>query len=279
MARLSRLTAPAWCALFLLAVGASAADAQRGAVPGHPPRHEPTVTVHGHVFIGGYFYDPFFGPYPWWHRTAYPYWYFPVFDNRADLRLRIAPEPAEDAAVYVDGFYAGVVDDFNGVFQALPLTPGGHSIALYLAGYRTIRRHIYMSPGSMFTLHETMQPLEAGEVAEPPHVAPALPPPPPGTYWPPVTPPRAQPEPPPPVATGVSVGTLDLRVTPADVEVAIDGQPWTTADEGHFVVQLTVGKHRLELSKTGQFRLGTDIVINDGETNTLELTLKAAAAP
>lgn len=274
MARLSRLIALALCAFFLLAVGASAADAQRGAVPRHPPRHEPTVT-HGHVFIGGYFYDPFFGPYPWWHRAAYPYWYFPVFDQRADLRIRIAPEPAEDAAVYVDGFYAGVVDDFNSVFQALPLTPGGHSIALYLAGYRTIRRNIYMSPGSMFTLHEAMQPLEAGEVAEPPDVAPAVPPPPPGTYRPPVTPPRAQPAPPPPVASGVSVGTLDLRVTPADVEVVIDGQPWTTADEGHFVVQLTVGKHRLELSKTGQFRLGTDIVINDGETNTLELTLKA----
>jgi hypothetical protein len=35
--------------------------------------------------------------------------------------------------VYVDGFYPGIVDDFNGVvFQALPLTPGGHTIILYL---------------------------------------------------------------------------------------------------------------------------------------------------
>jgi hypothetical protein len=25
------------------------------------------------VFIGGYFYDPFFGPYPWWPLEAYPY--------------------------------------------------------------------------------------------------------------------------------------------------------------------------------------------------------------
>jgi hypothetical protein len=264
------------CALILLAAGASAADAQRGAVPRHPPRHETAVSVHGHVFIGGYFYDPFFGPYPWWPRTAYPYWYFPVFDHRADLRLRIAPEPAEDAAVYIDGFYAGVVDDFNGVFQALPLTSGGHRIALYLAGYRTIRRNIYMSPGSMFTLHETMQPLAAGEVAEPPEVAPTVPPPPAGTYLPPVTPPRAQPAPPQPAA--VSVGTLDLRVTPPDIEVTIDGQPWATADEGHFVVQLTVGKHRLELSKTGVFRLGTEIDISEGETNTLEMNLKAGSS-
>jgi hypothetical protein len=278
MSRLSRLTAPVLCAFLLLAVDASAADAQRGAVPRHPPRHEPSVTVHGHVFVGGYFYDPFFGPYPWWPRTAYPYWYFPVFDHRADLRLRIAPEPAEDAAVYIDGFYAGVVDDFNGVFQALPLTSGGHRIALYLAGYRTIRRNIYMSPGSLFTLHETMQPLEAGEVAEPPEVAPTVPPPPAGTYRPPVTPPRAQPAPPQPAASAVSVGTLDLRVTPADIEVTIDGQPWATADEGHFVVQLTVGKHRLELSKTGVFRLGTEIDISEGETNTLEMNLKTGSS-
>jgi hypothetical protein len=69
--------------------------------------------VRGHVFIGGYFYDPFYGPYPWWPRTAYPYWYFPVYDKRAEVRLRVEPEEAEDAAVYVDGFYAGVVDDFT----------------------------------------------------------------------------------------------------------------------------------------------------------------------
>ena len=273
----SRFRAPVLYALMLLLAGASAADAQRRAVPRHPAPPAPTVSAHGHVFIGGYFYDPFFGPYPWWPRTMYPSWYFPVFDRRADLRLRIAPEPAEDAAVYVDGFYAGVVDDFNGVFQALPLTAGGHTITLYLAGSQTIRRNIYMSPGSMFTLHETMPPLAAGESAEPPDVAPPVPPPPSGTYRPPVTPPRAQPAPPQSPTSAVSLGTLDLRVAPADVDVTIDGEPWATADEGHFVVQLPVGKHRLELKKVGQFRLGTDIVINEGETNTLELTLKAAA--
>ena len=276
MSRHSARRASVLYALILAVAGASTADAQRRAIPRHPSHPETTVSVHGHVFIGGYFYDPFFGPYPWWPATAYPYWYFPVFDRRADLRLRIAPEPAEDAAVYVDGFYAGVVDDFNGVFQALPLTPGGHSITLYLAGYQTIRRNIYMSPGSMFTLRETMRALAPGEASEPPEIAPPLPPPPSGTYQPPVTPPRAQPTPPPPATSDVQVGTLDLRVA-ADVEVAIDGQPWATADEGHFVVQLRAGKHHLELKKGDQFRLGTDIFIVEGQTTTLGLTLKPTA--
>jgi hypothetical protein len=231
------------------------------------------VAGRGHVFIGGYFYDPFFGPYPWWHRTAYPYWYYPVFDNRAQLHIRVAPESAEEAAVYVDGFYAGVVDDFNGVFQGLPLTPGGHSVALYLEGYQTIRRNIYLSPGSTFELRETMQQLPPGVIADPPQIAPPLPPPPAGTYRTPVTPPRSLP----PAVSATSaagVGTLDLRVEPADVEVRIDGQPWLSGEQGHFVVQLSVGKHRLELRKTGTFVLATDVEIGDGATNTLELRLR-----
>jgi hypothetical protein len=27
----------------------------------------------GRVFVGGYFYDPFYEPYPWWGPAAYPY--------------------------------------------------------------------------------------------------------------------------------------------------------------------------------------------------------------
>lgn len=276
MSRLSRLTALALCALVLVVTGASAAHSQRPAVPRHPPYPAPAVAVRGHVFIGGYFYDPFFGPYPWWHRTAYPYWYFPIFDNRADVRIVVAPKAAQDAAVYVDGFYAGIVDDFNGVFQGLPLTPGGHSIVLHLEGYRTIRRNIYLSPSSTFNLRETMQQLPPDEVADRPEVAPPVPPPPAGTYRTPVTPPRT-PLPPAAEATSATgIGTLDLRVEPVDIEVRIDGKPWLSADEGHFVVQLSAGRHRLELRKTGTFLLATDIEISDGATNTLELRLKAA---
>jgi hypothetical protein len=148
------------------------------AIRPHPQR---AVVVRGHVFIGGYFSDPLCGPYPWWPRTAYPYWYFPVYDNRAAVRLQVQPGEAEDAAVYVDGFYAGIVDDFNGVFQSLPLTPGGHTVILYLDGYRTVRHNFYLSPGSSFTLRATMERLPAGKNSEPPELA-ALPAPPAGSY-------------------------------------------------------------------------------------------------
>ena len=274
MSRLSRLRATAFCALVLLLMGPLSAAAQRRAVPRHPTPPAPAVAARAHVFVGGYFYNPFFGPYPWWHRTAYPYWYFPVFDNRAELHIRVAPEAVEDAAVYVDGFYAGVVDDFNGVFQGLPLTSGGHSVTLFLEGYRTIRRNIYLSAGSTFNLRESMEPLPAGEVADPPEVAPPVPAPPAGTYQAPVTPPRSPLPSPTPATSATGVGMLDLRVQPADIEVRIDGKPWLTAEEGHLVVQLSAGKHRLELRKTGTFVVATDIEISEGETNTLELRLR-----
>ena len=64
------------------------------ALPAHPGHAPPASTVRGRVFIGGYFYDPFFGPYPWWTRRVYPYWYFPMYDTRAYLRLRVEPDEA-----------------------------------------------------------------------------------------------------------------------------------------------------------------------------------------
>ena len=274
MSRLTRFTACALSVFVLLVTLPGIADAQRRAVPRHPPHPAPVVAVRGHVFIGGYFYDPFFGPYPWWPRTAYPYWYLPVYDNRADVRLRVQPEEAEDAAVYVDGFYAGIVDDFNGVFQSLPLTPGGHTVALFLEGYRTERHSFYLRPASSFTLRATMERLPAGATSEPPELAPPVPAPPAGTYRSPATPPRT-PTPQPTVrpAEAAGFGTLDVFVQPADAQITIDGQRWFTSDEGHYMVQVPAGKHRVEVSKSGFRQFTTEIEVGDGQTVPLNVSL------
>jgi hypothetical protein len=251
------------------------ADAQPSADLHHPLHPQHAVVLRGHVFVGGYFYDPFFGPYPWWPRTGYPYWYFPVYGHRSDVRLRIAPEEAENAAVYIDGFYAGVVDDFNSIFQALPLTPGGHAIVLYLEGFRTVSRNVYLRPGSTFNFRETMQRLSPGETSEPPELAPAVPAPPPGTYRTPVTPP-------PPEATAnarsgpspaVGFGVVDLYVQPATAEVKIDGQRWVSSDDGHYVVQVPAGKHRVEVGGSAGRQFAADIEVREGESTPLNVSL------
>jgi hypothetical protein len=274
MSRLIRFTTLTLSAFALLVTLPGIADAQRRAVPRHPSHPPRDVAVRGHVFIGGYFYDPLFGPYPWWPRPAYPYWYFPVYDNRAEVRLRVQPEETEDAAVYVDGFYAGIVDDFNGVFQSLPLTPGGHTIVLFLEGYRTVRHNFYLSPGASFKLHATMERLPAGATSEPPELAPAVPAPPAGTYRTPATRSRAAV---PPLAVqpaeAVGFGTLDIFVQPTSAEVTIDGQRWATSDEGHFMVQVPAGKHRVEVRKSGYREFATEIEVGDGETVPLNVSL------
>ena len=43
------------------------------------------------------------------------------------VRLKVKPA---DASVYVDGFYVGIVDDFDGAFQRLKLEPGPHKIEI-----------------------------------------------------------------------------------------------------------------------------------------------------
>jgi hypothetical protein len=264
-------------ALLLSAQGV--ADAQRRPAPRHPPHPERAVAVRGHVFIGGYFYDPFFGPYPWWPYPAYPHWYYPVYDTRADVRLQVEPEEeVEGATVYVDGFYAGVVDDFDGMFQSLPLTPGGHTIAVYLEGYRTIRHNLYLSPGASFKLRATMERLAAGETSERPELAPPVPAPPAGSYQTPVTPPKTRPpqdEARSPEAPGF--GTLDIHVQPANADVTIDGQRWVSSDEGHFVVQVPIGKHRVEVSKPGYRRFTTEIEVGDGQSLPLNVALMTTA--
>ena len=279
MSRAVRCAALALLALLVVTAQSTVTEAQRRAVPRHPTHPQRPVAVRGPVFIGGYFYDPIHGPYPWWPRTAYPYWYFPIYDNRAEVRITVLPEEAEVAAVYVDGFYAGQVEDFDGVFQGLPLTPGGHGVVLYLEGYRTVRRNFYLSPGGRFRLRATMERLPAGERSEPPELAPVVPAPPPGSYrTPPTRPGQAVPQTSVRPPERLGWGTLDIFVQPSSAEVAIDGQRWISSEEGHFVLQVPAGRHRVEISRAGFRSFATEIAVGDGEVVPLNVSLMAASS-
>ena len=133
---------------LLLVVGASAsAQSWRGRF---------VVVPRAHIYAP--FYDPFWGYYPY---AGYP------IDVRsyADVRMQVTPKEAQ---VYVDGFYAGVASDFDGVFKRLHLVPGGHAITLYLEGYRTVTQNVYVRPDATFKLNETLERLSAGQTSEPP---------------------------------------------------------------------------------------------------------------
>lgn len=239
---------------------------------------------HSTVFVGGYFYDPFFGPYPWWPAYAYPYSYYPAYDVSAALRLLVTPR---EANVYVDGFYSGIVDDFDGFFQRLSLPPGGHEVVLYLQGYRTVHQTIYGSPGSTYKLTYTMEKLPAGETSEPPPVAPPVPEPPAGTAAAPrtappdgqqpvrISPPGTVSPPASPAAPEASgFGSLVIRVQPGKTDILIDGDHWQSSDPTErLVVQVGEGSHHVVIQKSGFRTFSTDIMVKRGETTPLNVSL------
>jgi hypothetical protein len=151
----------------LCALSAANADAQPYRGRGH---------FGARVFVGGYydpfFYSPFFyAPYGWGPYAYAPYAYgaYAPYGFRreptGEARIQVTPKQAE---VFVDGYRAGIVDDFDGAFQRLHVTPGGHEITLFLPGYRTVTERVYFGEGSTVKIRETMVPLARGESSEPP---------------------------------------------------------------------------------------------------------------
>ncbi len=65
------------------------------------------------------------------------------------VRLKIRPR---DAQVFVDGYYAGRVDDFDGTFQSLRLEAGGHKIEVRMPGFEDLELDVHVQPGRTITL-------------------------------------------------------------------------------------------------------------------------------
>jgi hypothetical protein len=61
------------------------------------------------------------------------------YDLESALRLQVTPRETE---VFVDGYFAGRVDDFDGRFQRLRIQPGEHELTLYLEGHRKITQQV-----------------------------------------------------------------------------------------------------------------------------------------
>lgn len=86
--------------------------------------------------VGFWYYDPWFwGPYGYGGYGGYGTYYRVRYDDTGSLRLKIAPREAQ---VFVDGYYAGVVDEFDGIFQRLHVEPGPHRIEVRLEGYESL---------------------------------------------------------------------------------------------------------------------------------------------
>jgi len=70
------------------------------------------------------------------------------------VKLKVKPR---DAEVFVDGYYAGVVDDFDGAWQSLKLDSGGHNIEIRKPGLETLRFDVHVQPERSITFRGDMK--------------------------------------------------------------------------------------------------------------------------
>ena len=110
-------------------------------------------------YYGSYRYGyPAYGYYPGYSGWAPPYGYGvrgyagrPYGGVRIDL-------PQRDAEVYVDGYFVGTVDDFDGRLQQANLETGPHRIEVRHPDFAPIEFQVNVEPGRTITYRGDMRP-------------------------------------------------------------------------------------------------------------------------
>jgi hypothetical protein len=77
-------------------------------------------------------------------RFAYP-------DPKTSSEVRLDVQPGR-AAVFLDGYYIGTVDEYYGVEHAMLVIPGKHHFKIALAGYKTFETEVDLSARQKFAL-------------------------------------------------------------------------------------------------------------------------------
>lgn len=262
------------------------ASAQRRAMP----RRVVRPVIVRPVPIRPIFYAPYYAPYyghglslgwygwgGWYPYGFYgpPYPYYPAYyrDYASAARILVEPKHAE---VYVNGYFAGTVDDFDGWAQRLRVPPGEHVVEIYLEGFRTYRQNVLFRPGGTIRIQHVLEPLPSGEPPEPR-------PTPSQTAARPATPrPAYPPRPggggrPPSAATPAgesqTYGSLAVRVQPADAEIIVNGESWASPEAGDLTLQLAEGTYSVEIRRDGFRPYRTQVQVRRDETTALNVSL------
>ena len=128
---------------------------------------------YGYYYAGyglglGYFYDPFlwgyYSPYayggsPYYYGGGYGGEYGGGYSRENDrevggLRLKVKPLNGQ---VYVDGYYVGEVDSFDGAFQRLQIEAGAHKIEIRADGFESVQFDVMVTPGETVTYKGEMK--------------------------------------------------------------------------------------------------------------------------
>jgi hypothetical protein len=237
-------------------------------------------------YYAPYYYSRFYWGFGWapygWYPAAYygqypypPYRYASYYEE-SSLRVQVKPL---DAEVYVDGYFVGLVDSYDGVFQRLHLPPGEHLIEVFHERYRPIREEMRFTPRQGYELKREMEPLAPGDPV------PLRPKPDPSkdandrdpSDRRPDSRDRSEPYERSRDAAPSESGAVAIRIQPAGATVLIDGEKWEGPDgPGRLVVHLSEGAHRVEIHKEGYRPFVTEVRIRRGETVPLNVSLRTA---
>lgn len=220
---------------------------------------------YGSSWDGGWGYSYSSGPH---HYYGYPRSRYSYDDDMGAVRLLVEPE---ETKVLVDGYYAGEVDDFDGIFQRLQVAPGRHEITLKLQGYQTHRVKVYVPRDETLKIHHRMLRGAETEITEENLVRP-------GDEE------RAQ------QTERYSqrrdrdddedaendeedTGTVRLDVEPRDASVYVDGEFQGAGREARRL-ELAAGHHRIEIVRPGYRTAERDVEVKSGRSEDLEVRLE-----
>jgi hypothetical protein len=123
----------------------------RGRTYYYYPRYyyNPYAFGYGPAGRGHFYFDLYYSSYVWHPYSVYRYGTYGSYGYPVgELRLKVHPR---DAQVFIDGYYAGRVDDFDGVFQSLRLEEGEYQVEIVLPGYEPLAFDVRIFPGEKTT--------------------------------------------------------------------------------------------------------------------------------
>jgi len=244
----------------------------------------PYDSFYGSLYYGysPYYYSGFYGYSPYYYgygRSGYGYGYG---YRTGSMRLLVEPK---EARVYVDGYYAGIVDDFDGLFQRLNISPGRHEIMFKLDGFRSYRVRVYVPLDQTVKIHYKMVPGAGGEIDD-------------ATVGVPGEDPRYDSRYDPRYdersddrdrdrydardqgrsegydrAESADMGTLRCDVQPPDASIYVDGDFKGTGRQLR-ALSLPAGRHRVEIVRPGYRTVEREVEIRPGHTTDLGVDLE-----
>jgi hypothetical protein len=113
--------------------------------------------------MGFFMWDPFWFGSGWGQPFPVAYGFGARFDDTGAVRFAVRPK---DAQVFVDGYYVGIVDEFDGTFQRLRLETGPHRLEVRKEGYETLRFDVRVTFDHTITVRGDMKP--GADTPEPP---------------------------------------------------------------------------------------------------------------